>query len=109
MRYGEVTQRALWVHGRDEQIKNCVLGIAGESGEIADHFKKLLYHPDGYMNGPTLRDLRLELGDLLFYLSCLNHLVFGDSLLNVAKDNIRKLTERWPERYKHVNVDELEL
>ncbi len=42
---------------------NAVLGLVGEAGEVADTYKKSLYH------SPSDRreELKLELGDVLFY------------------------------------------
>lgn len=102
MRYGEVVSKVLWVQGEKEKIGNALLGLGGEVGEVLDHFKKEWFHPD---TARKPQDLRLELGDILFYLALLNQELFGDSLLDLAKDNIRKLVKRWPERYQHVDLE----
>lgn len=109
MRYGAVVSKALFVQEHEKKLNNAILGIAGEAGEILDHFKKLWYHPPKDDSGDGLAALRYEIGDLLFYLALLNELVYGDSLLEVAKDNIEKLKRRWPERYKDVDLNELTL
>jgi NTP pyrophosphatase (non-canonical NTP hydrolase) len=102
--YGEIVSRNLFVQTPVDQIDNAVLGIVGEAGEIADLFKKRRFHPakgdpvESY--NEFMREIRLELGDVLFYLALLNHNLFGDSLLEVAKDNIFKLQKRWTDRYK---------
>ncbi len=106
MRYGAVTRAALWVQETAQQEDNAVLGLVGEAGEIADYFKKLKYHPFPNL---TIQDLRAEIGDTLFYLALLNECIFGDSLLNVAKDNIEKLKKRWPDRYADVVTEDLTL
>lgn len=106
MKYGQVVKTALWVQDPKDQLDNAVLGIAGEAGEIADHFKKIKFHPHSKR---TNAELRQEIGDVLFYVALLNEVTFGDSLLDVAKDNIKKLRGRWPERYNHINLDELSL
>jgi NTP pyrophosphatase (non-canonical NTP hydrolase) len=50
---------------RDHML-NAVLGLAGESGEVADHHKKLFYHiPKDEKE--TREKLRLELGDVIYY------------------------------------------
>lgn len=102
--YGQVVSKNLFVQEPVDQIDNAVLGIVGEAGEIADLFKKRRFHPskmdpvESY--NEFMREIRLEIGDVLFYLALLNQNLFGDSLLEVAKDNIHKLQKRWPDRYK---------
>lgn len=69
----------------------CVLGIASETGEIAEAIKHAEFH------GHTLdhANLKLELGDLLWYLSALcSH--YGWSLNEIAESNIHKLATRYP-------------
>jgi NTP pyrophosphatase (non-canonical NTP hydrolase) len=105
-RYGTVVKEALWVQDKDAQIMNALLGIAGEAGEILDFYKKKLFHPSRAQKDV---DLRLEEGDLLFYLALFHENHDGDSLLEVAKDNIRKLQRRWPDRYNDVDVEALTL
>lgn len=106
MRYGQLVAKALWVQGHDQQIDNALLGLGGEVGEILDYFKKLRHHP---LQAQKPVDLRGEIGDALFYLALLNEKCFGDSLLEVARDNIRKLQARWPDRYDSIDLQELTL
>jgi len=107
MRYGQIVSRELFVQHPPNKLTNAILGVVGEAGEIADLFKKRWFHPGG-VDKQTNEKLRLEIGDLLFYLALLNEEVFGDSLVDVARDNLRKLKGRWPERYD-VDLDELTL
>lgn len=107
MKYGKVVTDRMFVREYHEQLDNAILGIMGEAGEIADHFKKLRFHPPA--GRPSATDLRKELGDLLWYLAALNQLYFGDSLLDVAQDNIKKLQGRYPDRYNDVQIEELSL
>lgn len=113
MQYGSVVAEALWVRHREDQLNNALLGLAGEVGEILDLHKKQRYHPRKFPPAEDKakfeRELRLEIGDVLFYLALLNQLYFGDSLVDVARDNISKLVTRWPERYAHVKLEELSL
>ena len=70
------------------------LGLAGESGEVADIIKKHLLH-----GKPLDRDhLKEELGDVLWYLqhACI---VFNIPLFEVAHGNILKLCKRYPDGY----------
>ena len=108
MQYGTVCVDRMFVQDEPRQISNAVLGLNGEAGEIADYYKKIWFHPPHSRN-PTREDLRKEIGDVLWYLAALNEIEFGDSLLDVAQENIRKLQGRWPEKYNDVNVEELTL
>jgi|SRR6266850_1440796 len=111
MKYGKAVQERFFIKDREAQIVNSVLGISGEAGEVADLFKKFMFHPKSKMKDEhkMKEALRSELGDILWYLSALNELMFGDSLLDVAKDNIRKLTDRYPELYSDVKLGDLTL
>lgn len=65
-------------------------GIVGESGELVDTIKKILFH-DHPLNTPKLPQ---EIGDVLWYLAELCT-TFGISLNEVAKMNIGKLAARY--------------
>jgi NTP pyrophosphatase (non-canonical NTP hydrolase) len=67
------------------------LGIAGESGEIVDTIKKVLYHSHE-LNVP---DLCKELGDLLWYMTLLSDTI-GLTLNDVMQANVEKLHKRYP-------------
>ncbi|GAB2028025.1 nucleoside triphosphate pyrophosphohydrolase family protein [Lactovum odontotermitis] len=70
-----------------------VLGLAGESGEVADKVKKLIRDRDGKISAEEQKALALELGDLLWYLAtCARYL--GLTLEDVAAGNLSKLESR---------------
>jgi|SRR6266850_2364593 len=108
MTYGAEMHARMFVQERSQQLTNAVLGLTGEAGEVADYYKKNWFHPVHPRN-PTREDLRKEIGDVLWYLAVLNELEFGDSLLDVAKENVAKLKGRWPDRYEAVNPETLTL
>lgn len=71
-----------------------VLGLAGESGEVADHLKKAvgqghLLHVDHIVR---------ELGDILWYVAETASSL-GISLNDVAERNVVKLAERYPDGF----------
>lgn len=70
-----------------------VLGLCGESGEIADHVKKMLRDDSGVITSERLENLTKELGDVLWYMSqiCFE---LGISLETVATRNLAKLRKR---------------
>lgn len=72
-------------------VSNYCMGLAGESGEVIDIFKKSFHH------GHTLDidEVEKELGDTLHYLSGLATMV-GSSLEVIAEKNIQKLLTRYP-------------
>jgi NTP pyrophosphatase (non-canonical NTP hydrolase) len=72
-------------------ISNLSMGLAGEAGETIDYLKKVYFH------GHELdkEKLKLELGDVLWYVSNLA-LLHEISLNDVARSNIEKLEKRYP-------------
>ncbi len=70
------------------------LGLAGEAGEVADHFKKVAFH------GHELDASHVaeELGDILWYAAFAARAV-GTTLDEVAAENIRKLERRYPDGF----------
>jgi len=111
MKYGKAVQERFFIKDREAQVVNSVLGLSGEAGEVADLFKKFMFHPHSKLKDEHKMkvELRKELGDILWYLSALNELMFGDSLLDLAKDNIKKLTERYPDLYGTIKCADLTL
>lgn len=70
------------------------LGLAGESGEVADYVKKAVGH--GHALNPDV--LAEELGDVLWYINRFAHSI-KFSLAKVARRNIDKLKKRYPEGF----------
>ncbi len=69
------------------------LGLAGESGEVADKVKKVLRDKGGIFDNESKEALKLELGDVLWYVAQLcNEL--GFEMDEVAKINLDKLSSR---------------
>lgn len=77
---------------------NATLGLVGEAGEVAELVKKGYYHQqDADLDRAKLK---LELGDVLFYLDWLASL-HGMTLTDVADANIEKLKARYPDGFVH--------
>lgn len=70
-----------------------VLGLVGESGEVAEKVKKLVRDKQGELSIETRADLVKELGDILWYVNSVAHLI-GSDLEEVARLNNEKLASR---------------
>lgn len=82
--------------GDEKCLASFGLGIAGEAGECADLIKKHI----GHGHDLDVSKLRLELGDVLWYVAGLAHLC-GLSLEDVATANVDKLKARYPNGFSH--------
>ena len=70
-----------------------VLGLAGESGEVLEKYKKILRDKSGVINDEDRREIIKELGDVLWYIATVAQLL-GYSLEDVAITNNDKLLNR---------------
>jgi NTP pyrophosphatase (non-canonical NTP hydrolase) len=69
------------------------LGIAGEAGEVADKYKKILGYFDGELTDENKKDLASEIGDVLWYLATFAESL-GLSFNDIAKQKLAKLADR---------------
>lgn len=83
---------------KEKHLGNAVLGLCGESGEVADLFKKIEYQ------GHTMdRDKFIkELGDVRFYLE-LAAWVIGTDMAEIEAVNSTKLMSRYPAGFSPSN------
>jgi NTP pyrophosphatase (non-canonical NTP hydrolase) len=70
-----------------------VLGLCGESGEVAEKAKKILRDQGGVITSLNRAEVAKELGDVLWYVSQVAR-EFGLSLGDIAEANIAKLASR---------------
>ncbi len=70
-----------------------ILGLVGESGEVAEKIKKIIRNNDGQMSEEERLEVIKELGDVLWYISTLSSYL-GADLEAVAQTNIDKLADR---------------
>jgi NTP pyrophosphatase (non-canonical NTP hydrolase) len=69
------------------------LGLSSETGEVADHVKKIIRDDNGTLTPQRKKALVKELGDVLWYLSAICD-ELKVSLNTVAKINLEKLQSR---------------
>jgi len=69
------------------------LGLAGEAGEVANQAKKIPRDDDGVITEERRKNLKKELGDILWYLANFSTEV-GIDLEEVASENLEKLFSR---------------
>lgn len=72
---------------------NKILGLVGETGEVAERVKKVQRNDDGILDEANRQALLKELGDALWYLSAIAHYL-DEPLEDIAKANIDKLFDR---------------
>jgi len=70
-----------------------ILGLAGESGEVAEKMKKVLRDEDGKISETKKEEITKELGDVMWYLSQIAT-ELGVELEEVAAKNLEKLFSR---------------
>ena len=86
--------RTQGTHSHRDRLAMAGLGLAGETGEVADHIKKHLFQ------GHDLdeQELKQELGDVLWYVALLLDTT-GLTLADVLEANIQKLSLRYPDGF----------
>jgi NTP pyrophosphatase (non-canonical NTP hydrolase) len=77
----------------DAQLMGQILGLVGESGEVAEKVKKLQRDKKGRIAPADKAEILKELGDILWYVNAVSHLL-GSSLSEVAQANLDKLASR---------------
>ncbi len=70
-----------------------LLGLIGETGEIAEKFKKIYRDNDGHMTEEQVADMKKELGDVLWYIATVAAYL-DIELQDIADFNIEKLASR---------------
>lgn len=77
----------------DATLLSQVFGLVGESGEVAEKFKKLIRDKQGRISEEDKQEILKELGDILWYINTVSNLL-GSSLEEVAQKNLDKVLSR---------------
>jgi NTP pyrophosphatase (non-canonical NTP hydrolase) len=77
----------------DATLLSQVFGLMGESGEVAEKFKKLIRDKKGVISEEDKAEIIKELGDILWYINSVSYLL-GSSLEEVAQKNLDKVLSR---------------
>ncbi len=87
--------RNIEITSEQKQLLLGVVGLTGESGEIAELVKKHIFHGHPIDKEKFVK----ELGDVLWYLNYLTVRCADLTLLDVMRANIQKLAARYPEGF----------
>ena len=91
--YQTISRRTALYPKKGHDFTYPTLGLAGETGEVAEKVKKILRDKNGVVDSATKEELKKELGDVLWYLAQLAT-EFGLSLDDIADTNLKKLSSR---------------
>lgn len=91
--YQQLAKRTAAPKDKKDEFFHLVLGLVGESGEIAEKVKKLVRDKKSDLSQFDTEDLKKELGDILWYIAILAD-YFDISLDEIGKKNIDKLASR---------------
>lgn len=90
---------------KDPGFTEKILGLCGETGEVADKFKKILRDEDGEPSEASRDGIKKELGDVLWYIAAISRYM-NISLEDVAKANLDKLATRQKQGKLHGSGDD---
>lgn len=97
MNFNDYQKRALTTvisEGNEfNDLLHWVLGINGESGEIAEKVKKIIRDKSGQVSNEDKHELGREIGDVLWYLAVFAHHL-GFEFDDIADANLKKLADR---------------
>lgn len=92
------------VYLRSIALPYCVMGLAGETGEVSENIKKLYRDDAGVLTEPRRQKIIAELGDVLWYIAALCTEI-DVPMSTVAQGNLNKLHSREERRVLHGDGD----
>jgi NTP pyrophosphatase (non-canonical NTP hydrolase) len=91
--YQQAALRTASPKEKHNELFHLLLGLVGETGEIAEKAKKIVRDKNSDFSQWDLEDLKKELGDALWYIAVIAD-YFDVPLEDVAQVNIAKLADR---------------
>ena len=91
--YQQLALRTAAPKDKKNELFHLLLGLCGESGEIAEKAKKIIRDKDSDFSQWDISDIEKELGDVLWHVAVIAE-YFGLSLDAVGEKNIAKLADR---------------
>ncbi len=91
--YQQLALRTARDKNAKDEIFHLIMGLCGETGELAEKFKKIVRDNQSDFSQIDKDLVVKELGDILWYLAVLAH-YFDTPLEEVAQTNIAKLASR---------------
>lgn len=80
------------IYDEGNRVVYPTIGLAGETGEVADKVKKVIRDHNGEFLAHR-EEIAKELGDVLWYLTSISH-DLGYSLEDIARQNMEKVLSR---------------
>ena len=81
------------IYPQEKKIIYPLIGLAGETGEVADKIKKEIRDRDSEFGTDSRREIAKEIGDVMWYLASLAN-DLGYTLDDIARMNIEKIQSR---------------
>nr|WP_205857166.1 nucleoside triphosphate pyrophosphohydrolase family protein [Phytoactinopolyspora endophytica] len=91
--YQRAALRTAAPRDKHNELFHLLLGLVGETGEIAEKAKKIVRDKGSDFSQWDTEDVKKELGDTLWYVAVIAD-YFDLALEDVAKHNIAKLADR---------------
>ncbi len=91
--YQKLALRTAASKDKKNELFHLLLGLCGESGEIAEKAKKIIRDKESDFSEWDVEDITKELGDVLWHVAVIAN-YFDISLDEVGRKNIQKLADR---------------
>lgn len=89
----EIMDRNSNINATEPAFMAKILGLVGESGEVAEKFKKIIRDKNGELDQDDKQEIIKELGDVLWYTAVIADYL-GVDFEDVAQTNLQKLSSR---------------
>lgn len=102
--YQKETRKTAIYPGLGNNFSFPTIGLAGETGEVAEKIKKIIRDKGGVVDEQSQREVKKELGDVLWYLAQLAT-ELDINLEDVVACNLEKITSRKERNIVHGDGD----